>query len=117
MPKNKRNKVIALTKTKKTNFSDKKSVFIQKVIDLVDEFEYTYTFSFKNLTTLAFQSLRTYFREEKSVFLMGKNTVMQVALGKTEEEAYKPNMHLLAENLRGNSGLFFSNKEPESIIK
>lgn len=117
MPKNKKNQVVSLTKTKKSQIVDKKSSFVKKVQALVDEYEYTYTLSFKNMTTMAMQGLRYYWKTEDSVFLLGKHTVMQFALGKTEDSSYKPNMYKLAENLRGNCGLFFSNKSPESIVK
>lgn len=120
MAKSKRNRVVALTKTKKTQLLDKKGQFINKIHDLVKKYKYTYSFSFKNMTTLAMQSLRQYFREDEndgSVFLLGKSTVMQVALGKDEENEFTPNMHMLSETIKGNSGLFFSNKEPEEVIK
>lgn len=120
MAKSKRNRVVALTKTKKAQLLDKKGQFIKKIHDLVKEYKYVYSFTYKNMTTLAMQSLRQYFRDDKpkeSVFLLGKSTVMQVALGKDDKTEIKPNMSLLGETLRGNSGLFFSNREPEDINK
>lgn len=120
MARSKRNRVVALTKTKKTQLLDKKGQFVEKLRDLVEEYKYTYSFAFKNMTTLAMQSLRQYFRDDSnssSIFLLGKSTVMQVALGRNEEEEYKTNMHHLSETLKGNTGLFFSNKSPEEVIK
>jgi mRNA turnover protein 4 len=119
MAKSKRNRVVSLTKTKKTKLLDKKSKFVEKVHKLIDTYTYTYTFAYKNMTTLAMQSLRQFFREDgdESVFLLGKSTVIQVALGRTEEESYKPNIFALSETIHGTCGLFFSNKSPESIIR
>lgn len=117
MPRNKRNQVVNLTKTKKTQFLDKKGQFINKIKELVDSYEYVFSFSYKNITTQAMQGLRYFWKTESSVILLGKSTLMQFALGKDEESAYKPKMELLAQNLRGNCGLFFSNKSPESVIK
>lgn len=119
MAKSKRNRVVALTKTKKANLLDKKGQFVKKVNSLVAKYKYTYTFSYKNMTTLAIQSLRNYFKDDKSdsQFLLGKSTVIQVALGKSEEDSIFPNMYKISETIKGNSGLFFSNKEPESIIR
>lgn len=119
MAKSKRNRVISLTKTKKAKLLDKKAQFIEKVHSLVDTHDYVYTFVYKNLTTLAMQSLRQYFRSESSdsVFLLGKSTVMKVALGRSEEESYAPNIYNLSETIKGTSGLFFSNKAPDAVIK
>ena len=118
MPKSKRNKIVALTKTKKANFHDKKSKLIEKVHEYIEKYEYTYSFTFKNMTNSAFQALRDYWKDDdNSVFLFGKTTTLHVALGKGDEDAHKPKMDLLGKNLRGNSGLFFSDKEPTSVIK
>lgn len=117
MAKSKRNQVVTLTKTKKKQIMDTKSIFVKKVKSLVDKYEYTYTFSFKNMTTAALQGLRYFWKTEDSVFLMGKTTLMKFALGKDEESAYTPRMDELATNLKGNCGLFFSDKDPESVIK
>lgn len=119
MARSKRNRVVALTKTKKAQLLDKKSTFVNKLKALVAKYKYTYTFTYKNLTTFAMQNLRAYFRNEKSesIFLMGKSTVMQVGLGRIEEESIYPNMYLLSQSLKGNCGLFFSEKEPEEVLK
>lgn len=34
-------------------------------------------------------------------FVMGSNKLLQVALGKTEADEYRTNLHLLSERLRG----------------
>lgn len=119
MAKSKRNKVVALTKTKKSNLLDKKSQFVKKVHSLISNYKYSYSFSYKNLTTLAMQSLRSYFKDENedSQFLLGKSTIFQVALGRNEEESVHPNMFRLSKTIKGNSGMFFSNKDPDFVIK
>jgi mRNA turnover protein 4 len=48
---------------------------------------------------------------------MGKNKLMQVALGKTEEEEYKPDVHKVSANLRGTCGLFFTNESEAAVTK
>ena len=119
MAKSKRNRVVALTKTKKANLLDKKGQFIKKLQNLVKNNKYTYSFAYKNMTTLAMQGLRHYFKDDKSesIFLLGKSTVIQVGLGRNEEESIGPNYYKLCETIKGTSGLFFSEKSPESIIK
>mmetsp|Transcript_37436 Transcript_37436/g.38856 ORF Transcript_37436/g.38856 Transcript_37436/m.38856 type:complete len:243 (+) Transcript_37436:132-860(+) len=115
MAKSKRNRTVELTKTKKV--ADKKDKYIEKIRSHIKEYQYVYSFAFKNISTLAMQSLRHYFKsQDDSTFILGKATLMQVALGKNEEESYAPNSYLLSTNLRGNCGLFFSNKDPSSVI-
>ena len=117
MARSKRNRVVALTKTKKSVLLDKKSLFVEKLQGLVDKYSYVFTFTYKNMTTLAMQSLRHYWQEEQSQFLLGKSTIMQVALGRSEDGTYKPHTYKLSDTIKGNSGIFFTNKSPESVIK
>jgi mRNA turnover protein 4 len=114
MAKNKRNKVVALTKTTKKE-NDKKSSLIDKVRNNIDQYEYCYAFNYKNMTTMPMQELRKYYEESK--FIIGKNKVLQVALGRTEEESHRINSYHLSEYMKGTCGLFFTNYEPDHIIK
>lgn len=95
MPRSKRNKVIPLTKTKKSAGREKKEASVQKIEDCLDKYTYVYAFRFKNMTNLPMQELRSYWKDSK--FLFGKNKVMQVALGKTEEDSYETNTYLLSQ--------------------
>jgi len=42
---------------------------------------------------------------------------MKIALGRTEEEAYGENSHMLTEYLKGDCGLLMTNKSKEEILK
>lgn len=50
-------------------------------------------------------------------FFLGKNKIMQKAIGQTEEESYKKNLFLLSEHLKGDCGLFLTNRNPKEIQK
>ena len=114
MAKNKRNKVVPLTKTiKKEN--DKKSNLIEKVRKYIDEYQYCYVFNYKNMTTMPMQELRKFYEDSK--FVIGKNKVLQVALGRTEEDSFRTNSYHLSEHLKGTCGLLFTNNEPDHIIR
>lgn len=115
MAKSKRNKVVSLTKTKKSNVSDKKLDLVEKIQKYLNNYKYCYVFSYKNMTTMPMQELRNYWSDSK--FVIGKNKVLQIALGRTEEESFKLNTHLLATYLKNNCGLFFTDKEPDYIIE
>lgn len=94
MPRSKRNKVIPLTKTKKTIDKDRKIDLIDKVHTYLDEFSYVYVFRYKNMTNLPMQELRNYWKDAK--FVIGKNKVLQIALGKSEDTSYKTNSYLVS---------------------
>jgi mRNA turnover protein 4 len=115
MAKSKRNKIVSLTKTKKSNVSDKKLDLVEKIQKYMDNFTYCYTFSFKNMTTMPMQELRNFFSDSK--FVIGKNKVLQVAIGREEEESFKPNSYKLSKYLNNNCGLFFTDKDPEYVIE
>ncbi len=48
--------------------------------------------------------------------MIGKNHVMQVGLGKTEEDETKEGSSKLNKYLKGNCGLLFTDKEPDEIL-
>lgn len=48
---------------------------------------------------------------------MGNNKVLKVALGKSEEDEHKPNLHLLSERITGKVGLFFTTLPREEVIQ
>lgn len=50
-------------------------------------------------------------------FFLGKNRVMQVALGRSQEEEYRDNLCKLGEQLGGNCSLFFTNRPQEEILQ
>jgi mRNA turnover protein 4 len=114
MAKNKRNKVVPLSKvTKKEN--DKKSRIVEKVRKYLNEYEYCYVFSYKNMTTMPMQALRQYWDDSK--FVIGKNKVLQIALGRCEDSSFKENTFNLAGYLKGNCGLFFTKHNPEYVVE
>jgi mRNA turnover protein 4 len=114
MAKSKKNKVVPLTKVGKKNFGDKKVKMVKNIHKYLDQYNYCYAFAYKNMTSIPMSELRNYW--SNSTFVIGKNKVMQVALGKNEEE-YRVNSHKLSPFLKSNCGLFFSNESPEKIIE
>lgn len=117
MAKSKRNRVVPLTKVakKNDNLSFKKVQIINKIHKYLDEYEYCYVFHYKNMTTVPMQELRNYWSNSK--FVIGKNKVLQVALGKSEDDEQKLNAHKLSTLLKGNCGLFFSDDNPELVLE
>ena len=117
MARSKRNKIVPLSKVQKKNenISSKKAELADKLKSHLDEFQYCYVIKFKNMTNLPMQELRNYWKTAK--FVIGKNKVLHVVLGKTEDDEYKLNTHKLTKFLKGSCGLIFSNDEPDYLVK
>lgn len=63
--------------------------------NFMETFKYLYVLTFENMSTNNFKTLRESVTDSK--FLMGKNKVIGIALGVTEENTYKPNSYKVTE--------------------
>merc|ERR1719215_1247167 len=54
---------------------------------------------------------------DDSRILMGKNTVLAVGLGHSEEYEYRECLHLVSESLQGSIALLFTNRSKEEVMK
>uniref|UniRef100_A0A6U4IQ12 Ribosome assembly factor mrt4 n=1 Tax=Hemiselmis andersenii TaxID=464988 RepID=A0A6U4IQ12_HEMAN len=113
MPKSKRNKTVSLTKVKPGG-RPKKEGLVQNVSEALDKYESIYVFKFDNLRASTLKNLRQLHREDR--YFMGKNKIMQLALGRTPEEEPKENLHQLSQHLSGSSGLFCTSRPRKHII-
>ena len=114
MPKSKRNRVVPLSKVAKKGPGEKKERQVKNVHKYLKQYKYCYAFTYKNMTNISMNALKEYYKD--SIFMIGKNHVMQVGLGKTEEEEAKEGSSKLNKYLKGNCGLLFTDKEPEEIL-
>jgi mRNA turnover protein 4 len=48
---------------------------------------------------------------------MGKNSIAQIALGRTAEEEYKDNLRHISTRLEGNTGLLFTSRDKAEVEK
>ena len=115
MPKSRRNKVVALTKVKTRGRAGKEDL-VTKVRQSVDEYKNCFVVSFQNIRSGPFKVIANQWRED-SRFFLGKNKVMQVALGKAPEDEPADNTHLLSKYLRGQVCLLLSNQGKDAIEK
>jgi len=113
MPKSKRERPVSLTKAKPKGRPGKEQL-VQDIRAALEEYSHVYTFDFQNFRTANMKDVREAWGDSR--FFMGNNKVMQVALGRTAEEAWKPNLHRLAAFINGHCGLFFTNA-PKSQVK
>jgi mRNA turnover protein 4 len=114
MPRSKRAKVVSLTKTQPKDKSHKTKL-IADLRDALDEYSSVFVFSYENMRTVVFKEVREHF--EGSKISLVKNKVAQVALGKSEADEYKENIHLLGEKIEGESGLLFTDAPKEEVLE
>eukprot|EP00597_Dinobryon_sp_UTEXLB2267_P004800 CAMPEP_0170077848 /NCGR_PEP_ID=MMETSP0019_2-20121128/14569_1 /TAXON_ID=98059 /ORGANISM="Dinobryon sp., Strain UTEXLB2267" /LENGTH=175 /DNA_ID=CAMNT_0010290395 /DNA_START=151 /DNA_END=678 /DNA_ORIENTATION=+ len=67
------------------------------------------------MRTEKFKEVRMYFRESR--IYLGKNTIAQIALGRSPEEEYKCNLSKISEKLVGNVGLLFTNRPRKEVVR
>ena len=112
MPKSKRVRRVHLTKVKSKG-AELKTTLVDSIREAVDTYAHIYVFSYENMRTTKFKNVRAALRDSR-IFL-GKNKVMQLALGKSPESAYRDNMELLSKELSGLRGLLFTNKDRDAV--
>jgi mRNA turnover protein 4 len=116
---------VTLTQTaKKTR--DHKASIISDVRSAVDSHTTLYLFSYENMRSNKFKAIRLHFRDEddaadvaqesQSKILLGKNKLLQIALGRNEEEEYSTNLRKVAKLTTGSVGLLFTSL-PESDVE
>lgn len=67
-----------------------KTKLVETLRDAVDEYDRIFVFKFENLRASKFKDVRMHFRESK--IFMGKNSIAQIALGRTAEDEFKDNL-------------------------
>lgn len=131
MPKSKRAQRVALTKTaKKTR--EHKTNYVEMVREAIDGNNRIYLFSYENMRSNHFKDVRLHFRgdgkdnknamsddnndntTEGRIFL-GKNKLLQIALGKTPEDEYSDNLNQLSKNLTGSVGILCTNQHAKDV--
>lgn len=113
MPKSRRDKVVALTQTKKKD-REWKGGLIESVREALGTYASVYVFRCANLRNNTFKDLKADLRDT-SRFFMGSNKVLQVALGKGPEDEQSDNLHKVSEHVKGHAGLVFTNLTKEDL--
>ncbi|KAL6746531.1 ribosomal protein L10-domain-containing protein [Haematococcus lacustris] len=113
MPKSKRNRVVALTKTKKKG-REWKEKLIAQVRAAVEEYPSIYLFKYHNMRTEQFKELRQDLAAS-SKFVLGSTKMLAVALGKTEADELRTGLSRLSARIKGMVGLFFTSLSREEV--
>jgi mRNA turnover protein 4 len=97
----------------------RKSDLVEQIRECCEEFSTIYIFDLVNSRTSLLKQVRQQFKEDGSRFVFGKTKVMQIALGRTAEEALQPGLDKLGKRLiecsSSNVGLFFTNSKPKVV--
>ncbi|KAL0213283.1 hypothetical protein RCL1_006909 [Eukaryota sp. TZLM3-RCL] len=113
MPSSKRARVVSLTKTEKKT-KEQKNALISKIRDALSNFESLYAFRVENMRNMLIKELRRDWND--SIFLFGRNKVIQHALGATRESELAENVSQLARTLKGDCGLLFTNRPHDEVV-
>mmetsp|Transcript_69809 Transcript_69809/g.130418 ORF Transcript_69809/g.130418 Transcript_69809/m.130418 type:complete len:225 (-) Transcript_69809:137-811(-) len=105
MPKNKRNKVVSLTKVKKKEKTAKDKL-IDSIRDACEKHSKVYLLSLENERNHFLQEVRKQLRP--GTLICARNKVMQVALGTTPEKECQDGIHKLASLITGPCALLFT---------
>ena len=99
---------ISLTKVKKKG-RELKEKLVENIQNAANKYKYLYVLSHQNMTTAPFMKIRKDFQDSK--FFVGKNKVMQFALGRTPEEEFKENFCSMSKLVKDECCLFFTDEE------
>ena len=86
---------------------------VETIKQAVDTYSRCFALSFENMRTGPFKKIQNTMRDSK--FFIGKNKVMQVALGRSPEEESADNTHLLSKYMRGQVCMLFTNKTQKEV--
>jgi len=112
--RSKRNRKYTFSNRVKKDMSFKEGL-VEKVRHNAKEFNRMIVFQFINPRTDLINELRRKFR--KSIFMMGKNKVLQIGLGRTVDDEIEEDMHKVSEQLIGQRGILFTNEPLDDILK
>ena len=113
MPKSKRAKVVSLTQTKKKD-REWKSSLIDRVREALESRSACYVFKYENMRNGTFKEMRAA-TEETTIFFVGSNKVLRVALGRDAESEAKEGAAALGERVKGDCGVLFTDLSREDV--
>ncbi|KAH8104735.1 ribosomal protein L10-domain-containing protein [Cristinia sonorae] len=114
MPKSKRSKLVSLTKVAKKT-KEQKGALMQEVQANADKWSYCWLFEVGNMRNSHLKTVRKLWKDSARLFF-GRGAVMAKALGTSPEEEHKEGLHKLAQQIKGQVGLMFTNSPPSEVI-
>ncbi|KAI0647775.1 mRNA turnover protein 4-like protein [Trametes meyenii] len=115
MPKSKRSKIVSLTKVAKKT-KEQKNALLQEVQENADKWQYCWLFEVGNMRNSHLKTVRRLWKDTARIFF-GRGAVMAKALGTTPEEEHRPGLAKLAQQIKGQVGLFFTDSPPTEVLE
>lgn len=115
MPRAKRDKKISLTKTERKGLQWKQQI-VEDIRNCVQKYPNIYVFSVQNMRNNLLKDLRSEWKKDAR-FIFGKNRVMQLALGKSEDDETETDLHKLSNRLHGQCGLLFTTRAEDDVLE
>ena len=97
---------MTLSKTQR-DVSGRKTRLVTDIRTCVDDFKYVYVFGYRNIRGQLLKDLRQLVKDDSRI-IFGRLKVMQVALGREEEDAYADGLPQVSSRLHGSVALLFS---------
>jgi len=109
---------VHLTQTgKKTR--EHKARIVNDVKEAIDEHDTLYLFSYENMRSDRFKDVRLHFRDEvdgkSSRIFLGKNKLLQLAMGRTPEDEHAENLRKVAALTSGSVGLLATSRPNQEV--
>ena len=114
MPKSKRERKSALTQVQKKTRAVKDAL-VTKIRAAVESLPYVYVFRVQNMKNTEMKTVREQWPGSK--FFLGKNKVMQLALGKTPQDELKTGLSKLAAQISGSRGLLATDRPEKEVVQ
>ncbi|PAV73210.1 hypothetical protein WR25_14301 [Diploscapter pachys] len=115
MARSRRDKDVSLTKVKKKTRETKEKL-VEQVHQSVDSYKRLFVFSMENLRSNRFIAIRQQFKNS-SRFFFGKTSVLAIALGREKATEYAEQLHKVAQTLKGQCGLIFTNDSKSQMME
>ena len=116
-----------MTKVSKRATREHKSAFVNDVREAVDNHDSLFLFSYENMRSSKFKDIRMHFRSKMnsmdendsapSRIFLGKNKLLQIALGKNPEDEYADNLRHVSDEISESVGLLFTSRSKKSVLK
>merc|ERR1712002_30039 len=90
----------------------KKSI-VDEVRECVETYDRIFVFSVSNMRNSKLKEVRNAWKHSR--FFFGKNKVVAIALGRTDNEALHENLEKISEQLKNEVGLLFTSKPVEEV--
>lgn len=109
--------IVTLTQTDKRATREHKSAYIEQIRSAIESHDSVYLFGYENMRSNKFKKVRVDFNGSGARIFLGKNKLMQIALGRSEEEEFQENLRHVAKRIVGGSvGLLVTSQSREEIV-